>query len=881
MNDAPVRASYLPIEHLEAELVAAPLASTAAFLHSLTRLRPDLADPATSALWRHVETSLLARFPGTSIDELIARRDRIWFPPDEQNPGSLVGILRRAAGASVDTLGRVGNQRAVSPLQSRVGMSTTPPDRQRRLWRWLSFALPVDLMMAASDVPTDCPVTLSSSLKHALREQRFAESHLHIGAAVPFDVLWSATHYALAHQLSRPDMFASAGAELKDGREFGPWMIRSALARSLAASFLTWRRRRLGFREFLDFVRPQLEAQHGVLTTHRLITAASDLRHGNLGSPPLPFGLLKSDFGTISGILKSLPPVDITGLRDLDPVGACFPTNSAGACPDFQFTREGLAYLRNEGQQDVDFRSLFWQLVRIRVAFYRHVVQRPMMPGLQWFVRTYERLNPGLRCVAIQALVETAVTNSGQGLRAFELRTQPKSSLSGLCKFIRRVDQASKVMRARLHGRPDSEELETGIVFHFTRSRGNAARRGLPSAWGRNAHADPQSKVNGTGYRFAGFYNANRSAAAALANLFSTFPRSLEVVRGLDLCGDELGVPLWVLRGFIQHAVDAANKAVLQLPPKTLPVGRPLRLTIHAGEDFIHLLSGVRRVGEAIEFMPLSEGDRIGHAIALGVAPEAWARHVQSVPMQLEERLLDLIWAWRLAMSPSSLPELQKWLPWLRERLDVLSVRIFGDDHPTSPAELSQFQVALHQVRMLRAARFPNGPRPDDVQSRILRFVIRWLRDPALFKRCQLLEDVDVKRETELIIAAQRQVRLDIGRRGITVEVNPSSNLLIGHLGSLESHPLWRLRPPSRKPRDEPPVRICIGSDDPIAFATTLPNEYQLVFDAMTESGISADDCDLWLDDVRRTSLDTRFTVPRTSKCLMQPLKLDASPMLF
>ena len=36
--------------------------------------------------------------------------------------------------------------------------------------------------------------------------------------------------------------------------------------------------------------------------------------------------------------------------------------------------------------------------------------------------------------------------------------------------------------------------------------------------------------------------------------------------------------------------------------------------TYHAGEDFIHLLSGIRAVYEALYFLDLNKGDRIGHA---------------------------------------------------------------------------------------------------------------------------------------------------------------------------------------------------------------------------------------------------------------------------
>ena len=106
------------------------------------------------------------------------------------------------------------------------------------------------------------------------------------------------------------------------------------------------------------------------------------------------------------------------------------------------------------------------------------------------------------------------------------------------------------------------------------------------------------------------------------------------------------------------------------------------------------------------------------------------------------------------------------------------------------------------------------------------------------------------------------RIRQKLGQRGIAVEVNPSSNLLIGDLSDLTKHPLWRLRPP-RSSGDAPPVSVCIGSDDPLTFATKLPQEYQLLHDALVLAGLSEAEAACWLDETRETGLRNRFTLPR------------------
>src|SRR5207245_2361474 len=106
----------------------------------------------------------------------------------------------------------------------------------------------------------------------------------------------------------------------------------------------------------------------------------------------------------------------------------------------------------------------------------------------------------------------------------------------------------------------------------------------------------------------------------------------------------------------------------------------------------------------------------------------------------------------------------------------------------------------------------------------------------------------------------------EIGMRGLTVEVNPSSNLLVANLADLTTHPLWRLRPP-RGEGDAPPVAICIGSDDPVTFATNLREEFALLYDALLAAGLSDDEAERWLTDVRQRGMDARFTLPPHREC--------------
>jgi adenosine deaminase len=102
-------------------------------------------------------------------------------------------------------------------------------------------------------------------------------------------------------------------------------------------------------------------------------------------------------------------------------------------------------------------------------------------------------------------------------------------------------------------------------------------------------------------------------------------------------------------------------------------------------------------------------------------------------------------------------------------------------------------------------------------------------------------------------------LRKRIAEKGLAVEINPSSNLMIGQLGDLLNHPMWRIKNPASI-KAEPTIPIIIGSDDPVTFSTRLPDEYAMLFDAMVDAGLSSDDAFAWLDTARQYGNDYRFT---------------------
>ena len=289
------------------------------------------------------------------------------------------------------------------------------------------------------------------------------------------------------------------------------------------------------------------------------------------------------------------------------------------------------------------------------------------------------------------------ISGVGRGLHSLEVRCSPEDSIAKLREF---VDAATHVAAAwprlaALTGDEPPERhrpCEIGLVFHFTKERGGGAREGTPRAHWNRSHADPFGNGNQGTYRYARYYLEKDAEARILALLLRDDPLMLELVRGLDVCTDEMGVPNWVLVQVLAYMREAAGEVAREayrLYSRSIP---SLRMTAHAGEDFVHLLTGLRYVDEAIEYLPLREGDRIGHGMALGIDPREWAQHVSRLPMLREERLFDLVWQWSWYGREGGGPDRQR-QHLLEYEIAEHSERLFGE--PVMPYDLELLRRAL------------------------------------------------------------------------------------------------------------------------------------------------------------------------------------------
>jgi hypothetical protein len=559
----------------------------------------------------------------------------------------------------------------------------------------------------------------------------------------------------------------------------------------------------------------------------------------------------------------------------LDPVSKIQSDSSPTSSYEILWQRRAFAYLNTDrGKQDKLFQIVFWQTIRIKVMYYRYIVQRPMVKGLSWFIMYYRRMNRLYRPKF--SLEQAYMLEGGQKglLKSYEFRAAPSSHITTL-----RTGVHSKLLEWLAFDKPS--DTEVGCVLHIPKARGPAPETKLSSHHWLDSHLNPRN--NAKQYRLSEQFNYKKESVNAICTLLEEVPLTLAFIRGIDMCSDEIGMPNWFMFKLMypirESGFSSSNSAKNMYPQWHVP---PLRRTMHVGEDFFHLMDGLRRIEEVVNILPLENDDRIGHGLALGLSPEKWVKNHPIVWMPQEIRLWDLIWEYKkyseLMRKPFGILQfkkvlssrkIKKRLTKIKEAIENLAHDIMGSD--CTFEDICTLYDNLFDKDMLDEVGFPNGenqlPGLDQLTeiNRHHYWLKTYLTDSHCFNQCyKIIEVLNEEDEIFTLDLMQEIVRKAMIKKRITVEVNPSSNFLIADLQDLEFHPLWNLFPPQKSIKNyifKKPVNICIGSDDPIVFATSLTQEYEILLKMLINSGLSMRKSQKWLNKVREMGIEAKFTL--------------------
>lgn len=275
-----------------------------------------------------------------------------------------------------------------------------------------------------------------------------------------------------------------------------------------------------------------------------------------------------------------------------------------------------------------------------------------------------------------------------------------------------------------------------------------------------------------------------------------------------------------------------------------------LRITFHAGEDFVHLLSGLRMIVEAEEFLEMRQGDRIGHGTAAGISPALWMERVgDNVHISQGEWMDDLLVTYYLISSEyNPYISLKSLLTKLKDEIEDLAFKIY--QKPTSITVL----LDSWKCRMYDPRRYLLNDRTAEKDEQQKECVCRRLLsdyhvkdlyfqyhfNSLTKKRYNNMISVSIDKgifSVEDFIHIQDLVLYKLARKGIALESPITSNLNISFYKELKEHHLERWLKGHSADGKIPMPAVVIGSDDLGIFMTNIFIEYARIMKYLEEKG--------------------------------------------
>ncbi|KJN31923.1 amidohydrolase family protein [Enterobacter sichuanensis] len=351
-------------------------------------------------------------------------------------------------------------------------------------------------------------------------------------------------------------------------------------------------------------------------------------------------------------------------------------------------------------------------------------------------------------------------------------------------------------------------------------------------------HFIKRKPKNGEVYPYALLFKDLKNQAAILMDMLKSEPRLTGWIRGVDAAANEMHAPP-ELFGPLFRVLAKSGIA---------------HFTYHVGEDFPHLISGIRSIDDALRFLPLRNGDRLGHCTAIGITPNIWKRSLpSSLSMTKETRLLDLVFIWRELRSH---PELLRYASDAAIEAVRLAHKVFSLEEEVSITTLDQvFEMRgllAESEGLLGELNEPLKPKSLWLEEyerarelvkttgmkRPLKLYKQWLTSDNVRK--QRAEYVEVALEylpDEAVVALQQAVMAKMADRNIAIECPPTSNTRISQYRDVSEHHIFRwMGLPSEAIEGDIPMSICLGSDDPGIFAADLKSEFYHLFVVLTRN---------------------------------------------
>lgn len=538
-------------------------------------------------------------------------------------------------------------------------------------------------------------------------------------------------------------------------------------------------------------------------------------------------------------------------------------------------TLTGERYLQYELFYDIYARSTkidkrvvayFYAYLLYKIRFRSEFVQNNTKVGFANFAEYEKRKSLFIKSRSVyDSLLSQLAVLSFLGKsenRWLEVRITPKAKCKKLVQHIRKTKSYIADQHFVSEKFANFVERKYGLVLHFIKSKDN------------------ESKQNHIMQGKCRHYNARyeiKRQAHAIMNLRNSLNSERGKVIGIDAANSEVFARPEVFAQAFRYLRESTGDV------QGAEVLNDLGLTYHVGEDYLDVVDGLRAVDELILYMQFRNGDRLGHAMVLGIdANDYYSRAHYNIILPKQVLLDNVVWLYYKGKN------LQEFIP-ISQTLETLFEKYCHELY--GHLQLRPTMWDYYQSWLLR------GDNPQYYfhidTSGTYKISSRWsmynLNDVPIVRQaaqndiaCSLYKayhfDPKVRKlgqETvsekmpEVVVhyvnAVQQLMLNEIECKNIRVECNPTSNLKIGHFESYITHPIFRMYnenlPICELPHN---ISVTINTDDKGIFSTSLEREFSLLALSMEKKYVAKGKCSPrviydWLNRIRLMSEEQKF----------------------
>ena len=539
----------------------------------------------------------------------------------------------------------------------------------------------------------------------------------------------------------------------------------------------------------------------------------------------------------------------------------------------------------------------FIRYIRYKNQFFADKVQQTKIEGLDFFQRFY---NEATEFPKVDNFIEGEATfqkyysifseqcRTGN-LKVLEMKIVPRifsnsntnlmSKETMKSRTLRQIQQIIKAYNAYIQDQTEctdenivSDFPKIGLIYHFIKSNHSDNFSGSSCIMYEHRNAAEcfdYSTMREVYIRFL----------ESLTELLEEYPVLSDYIVGIDAASIENATEPWVFAPVFRKA--RSNNRIVPYSPQKHGFVQNIGFTYHVGEDFRHIVSGLRHIDEVLTHFNYRSGDRLGHAIALGVDIDVWSSNKNIVTLPIMEYLENLLWMWQNvnANQCSVGPEN------LEFRIMETARRIYGDringvtaytlwrvyqskfsilDEKTQKYVLGKDTSVLNRKELDCSA---------DLPCRLLdkfcsyknwdyRELLCTHFCPCYYEIYNKPIFVEITHEDALFYKElQRVLMKKVEQMGVYIETNPSSNMIIGDIPSIFNHPILRLNNKGirMKNAEETCALVSINSDDPVVFSTFVANEIAYIYYALLNAGCKREEALTWIDKIRNQGIESSF----------------------